>query len=331
MRSPEIHEILLGHSAAIRKVRALIERVAPTELPVLISGPTGVGKELVATAIHAASGRKGKLVAFNVCAIPETMFEDALFGHVRGAFTGAVNSSLGYLREAHSGTAFLDEIGALTSAAQAKLLRAIETREFRPVGAAADVRSEFRLVAAANEDLWNLEQSGLFRADLAHRFSSFVIRVPSLRDRPEDIPMLASTFLREIAKHDVSICKDAMQLLARHHWPGNVRQLRHVIHSAATLSGSESIRIDDIREALSWMAPGIDAGPTGTNVDQRLLEVLEQCEWDTERAARELNVHRATIYRRLRRIGSPKLLQVSTGSERGSAGSDDAEMSTESA
>ncbi|HEV7706192.1 MAG TPA: sigma-54 dependent transcriptional regulator [Gemmatimonadaceae bacterium] len=304
MTVPQIHEILLGNSAAIRKVRALILAVAPTDVPVLISGPTGSGKELVANAIHAVSERRGRLVAFNVCAIAESMFEDALFGHVRGAFTGAMNSSPGYLREANGGTAFLDEIGGLNANGQAKLLRAIETREFRPVGAAADVRSEFRLLTAANEDVWELVAEGRFRADLAHRLSSFVIRVPSLRERLEDVPSLALAFLRESSGNAQSmISEGAARMLQEHDWPGNVRELKHVIRSAVTLGDSQRLRMETVQEALSWKGPQISLAPKRAIAERRLLEILEFCGWEIDEAARQLGVHRTTLYRRLKRAG----------------------------
>jgi DNA-binding NtrC family response regulator len=297
-------EVLLGSSIAIQKVRALIQRVGPTNLPVLITGPTGSGKELVAQAIHAASRRNGNLVSFNVCAIAETMFEDALFGHVRGAFTGALNSAPGYLREADRGTAFFDEIGGLSLSAQAKLLRAVETRAFRPVGAHSDAHSDFRLVAAANEDIWDLERAGRFRSDLAHRLSSFVIRVPALRDHAEDIPLLALSFLREFGgETEASLGRDTIRLLTSYDWPGNVRELRHVVRSAVTLGGSGNLRAEDIREALSWMAPRSVPSPLRSLADRRFMDVLELCGWDTNEAARHLGVHRTTIFRRMKRIG----------------------------
>lgn len=302
MMGTQIQDTILGSSIPIRRVRSLIECVAPTDLPVLIAGPTGSGKELVAQAIHAASGRQGRFVAFNACAIAETMFEDALFGHVRGAFTGAMNSSPGYLREANGGSAFLDEISGLTVSAQAKLLRAVETREFRPVGAPSDVRSDFRLIAAANEDIWELQQSGRFRADLAHRLSCFVIRVPPLRDHMEDVSVLAQAFLREIAGDlDICIDKETLILLKGHHWPGNVRELRHVVRSAATLGGKGTLSPENVREAISWMSPEMSA-PEESLANRRLLEVLEQCDWNADEAARQLSVHRTTIYRRLKRV-----------------------------
>jgi DNA-binding NtrC family response regulator len=304
MTEPQLHEILLGNSAAIRKVRALITAVAPTDVPVLISGPTGSGKELVANAIHAVSARRGRLVAFNVCAIADSMFEDALFGHVRGAFTGALNSSPGYLREANGGTAFLDEIGGLNANAQAKLLRAIETHEFRPVGAAADVRSEFRLVAAANEDVWELVRDGRFRADLAHRLSSFVIRVPSLRERLDDVPSLALSFLREASgDSEATISEGAARMLQAHDWPGNVRELKHVVRSAVTLGDSRKLRLESVQEAMSWMGPQRTLAPKRAMAERRLVEILECCGWDMNEAARQLGVHRTTLYRRLKKAG----------------------------
>src|SRR3954470_19051267 len=191
-----IGSAIVGDSSAIQQLRALIATVAPTRLPVLVEGPTGSGKELVAAALHQASGRRGRLVAFNVCAIGDALFEDALFGHVRGAFTGAANDSAGFLREADAGTVFLDEISGLPWALQAKLLRAVETGEFRPVGAARDARSDFRVVAATNEHLDDLVECGRFRADLKHRIGGVVISVPTLAERVDDIPDLTRYFAR---------------------------------------------------------------------------------------------------------------------------------------
>ena len=170
---------LIGDSTAMHHLRAQITRVASSQIPVLIEGPTGSGKELVAQALHRESERKGPLVAVNVCAIADTMFEDAMFGHVRGAFSGAIGDHTGYLLEAHRGTVFLDEIGSLAIGAQIKLLRALETHEFRPVGARGDRTSDFRLIAATNVPLAKAVSEGAFRADLAFRLSGVVIRVPS--------------------------------------------------------------------------------------------------------------------------------------------------------
>lgn len=314
MTSPAVHEQILGKSAAIRKVRRLIELVGPTELPVLIAGPTGAGKELVAGAIHEVSGRLGKFVPFNVCAIPETMFEDTLFGHVRGAFTGADYSSSGYLRQADGGTVFLDEIEALNGITQAKLLRAIETRQFRPVGASADVCSEFRLIAATNEDIWSLQHFGKFRKDLAHRLTSFVIDVPALRERAEDIPLLALAFLRKHgAAVNASLSPDIVRVLQTHDWPGNVRELQHVVRNAVMLGGSPELRESELREAMSWTVPRDMLAMKQKRAERQLLEVLEQCEWGMPEAARQLGIHRTTLYRRLKRAGLPGKRPSSNG------------------
>ena len=187
---------------------------------------------------------------------------------------------------------------------QAKLLRAVETREFRPVGAAEDVRSDFRLIAAANEDIWKLEQAGRFRSDLAHRFSSFVIRVPPLREHSGDVPALVIAFMREACGEDnLSFGKEVLRMLTGYDWPGNVRELRHVVRSAIALGGRPDLRPEDVREALSWRVTTATSKPIVPLADRRLLEVLEECSWNTEEAARQLSVHRTTIYRRIKRVG----------------------------
>jgi DNA-binding NtrC family response regulator len=295
--------IIIGESSAIRILRARIDRVARTNLPVLIQGPTGSGKELVATALHQLSGRPGPLVAFNVCAIGEAMFEDALFGHVRGAFTGAGEDRAGYLAEANRGTVFLDEIGSLYAAFQAKLLRAIETRQFRPVGARRDLTSDFRLVSASNEVLEVMVGSGRFRRDLAQRLSGVVLQVPPLATRREDIPLLVSHFMEHLVDQygAKEFTPDAFRVLKRHAWPGNVRELRQVIERVVVLSEHRVVRTKDIRAAIGLVRTvrdGVDA-----HKRRRLLAVLNESEWDTMRAAERLGVHRGTIYRRMQRLG----------------------------
>ncbi len=307
--------VLLGDSAAMLALRSMITRVARTKLSVLIQGETGTGKELVAQALHRGSKRDGSLVALNVCAITETMFEASLFGHVRGAFTGAVGDSLGFMAEANGGTLFLDEISGLPAPAQAKLLRAVETKVFRPVGARMDRRSDFRVVAATNEDLHQLVVQGKFRADLLQRLSAVCLRVPPLRDRREDIPGLVSFFAGAsgdgaLHARDARFTTGAVQLLRAHSWPGNVRELRHVVECALALADSPVITTSDIEPLL---APDVGASAAERHdaVEHReLLLALEACEWDVERVARRLGVHRATIYRRLKRI-HPKGREVS--------------------
>ena len=294
-----IAQLLIGQSPAMVRLRALIAKVARTSLPILIEGPTGSGKELVAQALHVASGRSGPFVPFNVCAIAETMFEDALFGHVRGAFTGALSDSPGYLVQADKGTAFFDEISGLSLMAQTKLLRAIETREFRPVGGRCDVRSDFRVVAATNRSLEELQEQSAFREDLRHRFGKMILKVPPLAERPEDVMSLAHHFLELASDGCPGFTVRAVARLERHDWPGNVRELRSVVESAAALvSGSNRIDGDDIAELL------VSSQRVSVRDDfelRRTLQVLTEVGGNVVLAAEALGVNKTTIYRRLRR------------------------------
>ena len=303
--------MIVGESEAIRQLRALIGTVAPTRLPVLIQGPTGSGKELVAAELHARSGRRGAFVPFNVCAISDSMFEDALFGHVRGAFTGAVNDSPGFLREGDGGTVFLDEVSGLPVAMQAKLLRAIETGVFRPVGARHDVQSDFRLVAASNEHLGVLLDDGRFRADFAHRIGAVTVDVPALADRMDDVPLLARHFLTRLGRQDAPLDGDVARALGEYHWPGNVRELRHVVECAAAFSEGR-LSAHAIRSAIDGRRFAAARPPrAGALGRQVLCETLAQHEWNADQAAQTLGVHRATLYRRMKRLGivPPRFVQ----------------------
>jgi DNA-binding NtrC family response regulator len=320
--------LLVGRSPAMRKLRERILRLADSSLPVLIEGPTGSGKELVAQALHAFSGRPGPFVPFNVCAIAETMFEDAVFGHVRGAFTGATDDAPGYLFEADRGTAFLDEISGLPLLMQAKLLRAVETREFRPVGAKRDRRSDFRLIVATNEDLARLVSAGRFRDDLRYRLRAGVIHVPALRERPEDIPELATCFARRAsgcadgnqAQRSVELSTAAIRTLELYGWPGNVRELRNVIELALVLGDNALIGSTEIAEAL-WDVSGARQSAVvveeGEFERRRLVDVLERCDWDTARAARELGMHRSHLYRVMQQLAIAPRRRAVRASEEG--------------
>jgi DNA-binding NtrC family response regulator len=301
--SPVVQAIM-GDSSPIRRLRALIATVARTRLAVLIQGPTGSGKELVAAALHTESGRCGAFVPFNVCAISESMFEDALFGHVRGAFTGAFNDVPGFLREANGGTVFLDEVGGLAPTLQAKLLRAMETGVFRPVGAKRDTQSDFRVVAATNERLDQLMDGGRFRADFAHRVGAVTLDVPSLLDRLEDIPLLVRHFLERVGSGHIRVDAAALDVLASHEWPGNVRELKNVVEWAAAFSNGH-LGADVLRSALAQRMPFANARRGDADALERhmLRQALEHHEWNTERAAQQLGVHRATLYRRMKRLG----------------------------
>jgi DNA-binding NtrC family response regulator len=304
VRSHTLDE-LIGESAALVRLREMISRVGPTRLPVLIEGPTGAGKELVARALHATSRRTGSLVAFNVCAIADTMFEATLFGHVKGAFSGALRNHTGYLAEAHLGTLFLDEIGSLPLQSQAKLLRAVETQRFRPVGAGTERLSEFRLIAATNESLVVQEGRGTFRTDLRCRLSGCTIVVPSLSSRAEDIPLLIRHFAKlATATHGVSaeFTKEAITLLQSLEWPGNIRELRYMIECSIAFATTPRVGRDDI---MAILAVSSEHGRSATDTAERqqLVAMLESAAWDTMRVAQELGVHRVSIYRRMKRFG----------------------------
>jgi transcriptional regulator with PAS, ATPase and Fis domain len=231
------------------------------------------------------------------------MFEAAMFGHVRGAFTGALRDSAGYLTEAHRGTLFLDEVSGLSIGNQSKLLRAIETKEFRPVGGTADQQSDFRLVTASNETIATLVQRGGFRRDLAHRLGGLCITVPPLRERMEDVPLLARHFATNASAErrlDVVIGPGVIRLLQTHSWPGNVRQLRHVVEASIALSPG----FVTLHDVATLIRPGDDsaAGYRRASKTNELLAVLDRCAWDFDKVANELGVHRATVYRRLQRL-----------------------------
>jgi DNA-binding NtrC family response regulator len=293
---------LIGDSPAMHTVRETTAAVAPTRLPVLVLGPTGAGKELVARAIHALSGRRGSLVCFNAAAVSESMFEDTLFGHVRGAFTGAVSDHTGYLAEADDGSLFVDEVASMGLPVQAKLLRAIETGEYRAVGARWNARSQFRVIAAANDDMTMLVRERRFRADLLHRLAGVVIEVPSLAERRGDIPRLARHFLVADGNGHVILEEDATDVLRAHPWPGNVRELRHVMSLVGAVCGSR-VTAAGVRRALG-MRLQAECTPSADAPERvELTEILERHRWDTERAADELGIHRTTLYRRMKRFG----------------------------
>jgi DNA-binding NtrC family response regulator len=302
-----IDNVLIGDSAPMERLRMLVAAVAPTRIPVLIEGATGTGKELVAGLLHKDSRRDGALVAFNVCALSDSMFEDALFGHAKGAFTGAAGETLGFLREANGGTAFFDEISGLPLSLQAKLLRAIETGVVRPIGSSRDAHSDFRTIAATNERIDELVASGRFRSDLAHRLSGMVLTVPTLAERIDDIPMLVAHFVRRARpRESVIVTPAAMHALQDRPWPGNVRELKQTVETALAFS-RESLNVEALSVVLTQRAQtsADHSGAAGYAERQRLLKLLMSASWNTERAAQMLGVHRTTIYRRMRRLGIP--------------------------
>ncbi|MFM8410529.1 MAG: sigma-54 interaction domain-containing protein [Alphaproteobacteria bacterium] len=242
---------IVGKSPAMQQVFDLIRRVAPSGAPVLVTGESGTGKELVAQAIHALSTRRGDaLVPVHCGAIPEDLLESELFGHVKGAFTGAVNARTGRFRLADGGTIFLDEIGEMSARFQVKLLRVLEDGTFEQVGGTNTQRVDVRVVAATHRDLHAMAEKGSFRADLLYRLDVVTIRIPALRERREDIPLIASHFLSMLARRGgprFELSPEAAACLAAHDWPGNVRELRNVIERAVLLSdGAGVLRVSDL-------------------------------------------------------------------------------------
>ena len=252
---------LLGKSAAMQRLFALLERLAATSSTVLIQGESGTGKELVARALHYNSPRRRHpFVPVNCAALPEGLLESELFGHTKGAFSGAQMARRGLFLEASRGTLFLDEIGEMPVGMQAKLLRVLEQRQIRPVGSDREVEVDVRVLAATNQDLAGAVQQGTFREDLYYRLHVMRVEVPPLRDHREDIPLLAETFLqRHIADNKLEprrFTREALRCLEQYDWPGNVRQLSHVIERAVTLSDGEWIDVEDLGlEELPQPAP----------------------------------------------------------------------------
>ena len=297
---------IIGESPAIRKVFDLVEKVAPTNATVLITGESGTGKELVARAIHARSAVSNReFLAVNIAAIPHELAETQLFGHEKGAFTGADRRREGLLRSVLGGSVFLDEVGELAAQAQTKLLRALESGEVLPVGADRPVHAAFRLIAATNRNLEATVEEGQFRRDLYFRLNVFRIEIPPLRDRREDIPPLVSHFAALHAqaqgKHPPVISNDAMKVLLEYSWPGNVRELSNVIERACILSEGDRIDLPHLPSELRSTSQLPTALRDAVEEFERrhLAWVLRVAQGNRERAARMLNIDPATLYRRL--------------------------------
>jgi len=303
--------VIVGASAPIRNVREWIERAAASMSNVLITGESGTGKELVARAIHAGSVvRDRPFLAINVSAIPAELVESHLFGHERGAFTGASARREGVLRAAAGGTVFLDEIGELPLPVQAKLLRAIEEREFFPVGSDSPVKASVRIVSATHRDLEAMVERGAFRDDLYYRLNVVRIHVPPLRERPEDVPALAAHLLRkhaaEMGRRAPMIDPEALQVLMRYEWKGNVRELSNVLERALILCTGDRLTVENLPRDVASRAPAMPT-PLKDAVSEferrHIAWVLELAGGNRERAARLLGLSPATLYRRLDRLG----------------------------
>ena len=249
-----IEEIILGNSLVIKEMKKLIEMVSSSNTTVLIQGETGTGKELVAEALHIASGRQGNNISVNCAAIPSELLESELFGHEKGAFTGADRARPGRFEQANNGTIFLDEIGDMPLPLQSKLLRVLESRKIQRVGSSKEVDVNFRLVCATHQDLDKKVEKGEFRADLFYRINVFPIDVPTLAARTVDVPLLIQGIIEKIKfsgqEIKVNFSEDALKVLSNYNWPGNVRELRNVIERASVLFNDRSVSGENVRENL---------------------------------------------------------------------------------
>jgi DNA-binding NtrC family response regulator len=304
---------IVGKSDSLQKIFALVQKVAGTNANVLIQGESGTGKELVARSIHLNSGRSSQpFLAVNCGALPESILESELFGHAKGAFTGAVSDKKGLFRSASGGTLFLDEIGEMPLALQVKLLRALQEHEVTPVGSTTAVRFDARILAATNKNLEEEVKANRFRKDLFYRLNVVELYVPSLRERIEDIPLLAKHFVAKSARNqnasEKRISRNAMEALANYDWPGNVRELENAIERAFILSGEE-IDIDDlppkIRKSSERSFRTRDNEgfrPTLEEMERRyLIEILNSVGEDKAKAANILGIDLSTLYRKLKR------------------------------
>jgi DNA-binding NtrC family response regulator len=304
---------LIGGSPGMARVKEIIGKVAVTDSPVLIEGESGTGKELVAAAIHRLSSRaKGPFIPVNCSAIPRDLLESEFFGHVRGAFSGAVADALGLFRGANEGTIFLDEIAELPPELQVKLLRVLQEMQVRPVGSTKAHPVDVRVIAATNRNLEQAMKSGSFRQDLFYRLNVIRVTLPPLRERREDIPALVNHFIRRFNKRfrrDVrGVTQDAVAALAAYDFPGNVRELENLIERAFAMGTRESLTLADLPSlsARPSIAPSIEtkAVPTLAEVEKELiLRALAVHNNDKEEAARALGISRRTIYRRLKEYG----------------------------
>jgi two-component system, NtrC family, response regulator AtoC len=312
---------ILGRSRPMQSLFQLLETVARTSSTILVTGETGTGKEVVARAIHHNSARRAnRFVALNCSAIPETLLEAELFGHARGAFTGATATREGRFEQAHKGTLFLDEIGTTSPALQMKLLRALQEREFERVGDNQTIKVDVRVIAATNSDLTRMVAAGTFREDLFYRLNVIPIQLPPLRERRDDIPLLVKHFLTKFsADTAVHTSQSAMRALMAYHWPGNVRQLENAVERALALcSGRQEITVTDLPtevqsvpelETFSFVDfpdEGLDMPKYLASVERDLIHrALDRTQGNRNKAADLLRIKRTTLVEKLKRIGAP--------------------------
>ncbi len=317
---------IIGTSKQMRDVFAKIQRAAPVDSTVLILGESGTGKELVAQALHHNSGRKkGPFVPVNIAAVPSTLIESELFGHVRGAFTGATDRRVGRFEQADGGTLFIDEVGDFELSLQAKLLRVLETLTVTPVGGAEDRKVDVRVLAATSRDILKMVREGTFREDLYYRLHVVTVDLPPLRDRPDDIPILLDHFLREIAESKKTppkrVAPEVVRRLMGYHWPGNVRELRNTLESMMVLSDGELLTEADLPERIgntpassSAPMPAVASGMKMEDLEKlAIMKALDQSGGNRTHAAGKLGISVRTLQRKLRQYETPTSIEKSDG------------------
>jgi len=308
-------DTLIGNSASFRRVIEQVTEVCETRATVMLSGESGTGKELVARAIHFNSPRRGQpFIAVNCAAIPETLLESELFGHVKGAFTGALANRIGRFAAAEGGTLFLDEIGDMPLAIQAKLLRVVQERSFEPVGANRSQSVDVRLIAATHKDMRQAVAAGRFREDLFYRLNVFPIQLPALRERPEDIPLLATHFLatlsESIGKRVAGFSPAALAAMAGHDWPGNIRELHNCVERALIVAKTAQIDIQDLAQDLfeGSRRAGRDALPRDLDAELErierdfIIEALRRSDGVQVKAARMLGIAERSLWHRIKKL-----------------------------
>lgn len=298
----------VAESEAMKQVLRMVERVAPTDASVLIRGENGTGKELIAQALHSKSHRGHRaLVAVDLGAVAESLFESELFGHKQGAFTDADRDRAGRFQAAHEGTLFLDEIGNLTLPLQNKLLRVLESCEVTPLGGDKTITVDVRLISATNQPLDNMVTDGRFREDLLYRINTIEIVIPPLRERLEDIPPLVEFFTSRTAKkyrlNHKSITPEALELLTQHHWPGNVRELSHAVERALILSDKDVLDVSDFALTTATTVENLDTLNLEQLERRTISLALERANGNISHAAKALGITRNALYRRIEKFG----------------------------
>ncbi len=311
LKKKEGERKIIGKSPAFMNVLAMVDKISKSDSTIMIYGDSGTGKEIIAKEIHNRSNRVDRaFITINCGALPETLLESELFGHKKGSFTGAIKDKAGLFQVADKGTFFLDEVGETSPGTQVKLLRVLQEREIVPVGSTSPIKVDVRVIAATNEDLEQKMDDGVFRKDLFYRLNVIPLRIPPMKERRTDIPLLTDYFLKKYCtKMGVPLKKissGASQVMMRYSWPGNVRELENAIERAIVLQEGDTVRIGDLPEKMIQETPKQVFGSLKEKEKEAIASALEETAWNAAKAARTLGIHPSTLYRKLKRYGMDK-------------------------